>query len=124
MKKKQFYPNNKDFELTLKQRAKHLRASQTYCEKIIWNAIRNNQLGVKFRRQFIIAEFIVDFICIEKNLILEIDGSTHIGNEENDQIREIKLKSMGFRVLRFTDEEVTGNGNKVIERIVEYLNSQ
>jgi leucyl-tRNA synthetase len=98
-----------------------MRREPTYCEKIIWNAVRDNRLGVKFRRQFIISYFIVDFISMEKKLIIEIDGASHYGNEEHDRQRESELVKLGYRVIRFTDEEVTGNGNRVVDKIVAVL---
>ena len=64
---KKFYHEDIKATETLKERARQMRREPTYCEKIIWNAVRNNRLGVKFRRQFIISYFIVDFISMEKN---------------------------------------------------------
>ena len=119
--KKEFYPINKEFKDTLVQRAKNLRIEQTISEKIIWNAVKNKQLGVKFRRQFIISHYIVDFICLEKKLIVEIDGISHIGNEKYDNKREIELKEMGYQIIRFTDEEVAGNGNMVVNKLKSKL---
>ncbi len=118
MKKKIFYPNNEQDTKTLKAHALKMRREPTYCEKIIWNALRNQNLGVKFRRQFIISYYIVDFICLEKNFIIEIDGNSHHGNEAYDRKRENELKKMGYKVLRLTDEEVSGKGNKALERII------
>jgi leucyl-tRNA synthetase len=116
-----FYPEDNIATETLKERARQMRREPTYCEKIIWNAVRDNRLGVKFRRQFIISYYIVDFICMEKKLIIEIDGASHYGNEEYDKQRELELIEMGYKVMRFSDEEVTGNGNKVVDKIVAVL---
>ncbi|MBM2814043.1 MAG: ATP-dependent helicase RecG [Ignavibacteria bacterium] len=105
----------------LKDFVKENRKEQTYAEQIIWENLRKKQLGVRFRRQHAIYQFIVDFICIEKKLIIEIDGDSHSDKQDYDHERERILEGMGFKVLRFTNEEVTGNGNKVIEMIKENL---
>lgn len=103
---------------------KSLRKSQTDAERLLWFKLRNRQLeGFKFRRQECIGSYIVDFVCFEKKLIVEIDGGQH--NEDNtrnkDQARTNWLKSEGYHVLRFWNNEVIGNLNGVLEKIRETL---
>ena len=71
----------------LRKRARSLRKSSTEAEKIIWFKLRKNHLGVKFRRQVPLGYYIVDFVCFEKRLIIEIDGSQHLDNTDNDSTR-------------------------------------
>ncbi|MBX3038357.1 MAG: DUF559 domain-containing protein [Anaerolineales bacterium] len=101
------------------ERAKELRREMTPTEKILWNKIRANKLGVHFRRQQIIAGFIVDFYCHQADLVIEIDGSVHDGQEqkENDIEREKVLKEMGLRVIRFKNYEIEKNLQGVVEKI-------
>ncbi len=77
-------------------------------------------LGVKFRRQAVIGKYIVDFVCFAHKLVIEVDGSQHRDNQK-DKVRDNWLKSEGFRVLRFWDNEVLENRDGVVQRIVEAL---
>ena len=100
--------------------ARGLRQKQTEAEKLLWFKLRNKQLGgVKFRRQQPIGNYIVDFICFEKKLIIEIDGGQH--NEalikENDIQRTKWLEAEGYRVLRFWNSDVMNNAEGVLESI-------
>ncbi|MBL8090895.1 MAG: DUF559 domain-containing protein [Anaerolineales bacterium] len=101
------------------ERAKALRREMTPTEKILWNEIRANKLGVHFRRQQIIAGFIVDFYCHQADLVIEVDGSVHDGQEqkENDIEREKVLKEMGLRVIRFKNYEIEKNLQGVVGKI-------
>jgi very-short-patch-repair endonuclease len=97
--------------------AKKLRTSSTPAELALWSKIRNRQLiGLKFRRQVPIGPYIVDFICYEKRLILEIDGGQH-ADSSKDQIRDAWLVSQGFQVLRFWDVDVLQNMSGTLEAI-------
>lgn len=92
----------------------------TEAEKILWEALRNKRLdGYKFRREHIIDEFIVDFVCLSKNLVIEVDGGYHNNPEvqEADQLRTEILESLNFRVLRFSNEEVIGGIDTVLDKI-------
>jgi very-short-patch-repair endonuclease len=108
---------DKNTWFNLKSFANKNRKNPTFAEKIMWNALRNKRIGYRFRRQHAIDKFIVDFVCLEKMLIIEIDGISHEGKEDYDEIRTGKLNALGFRVIRYSDEEVLGNGNMVIENI-------
>ena len=100
-------------------RVLNLRQNPTEAEKIIWFMIRNNQLGYKFRRQQPIDHYIVDFICFEKRLIVEIDGGQH--NEETDRERSDYLHKQGFEILRFWNNDVIENKEGVFETIQSKL---
>ncbi len=106
----------------MKRSAKELRKNSTDAEKCLWYHIRNRQLaGFKVRRQHIIPPFIVDFVCIEKKLIIEVDGGQHAENLESDTERSEFLKNQGYRILRFWDHEVLQNGNSVLQVILSNL---
>jgi adenine-specific DNA-methyltransferase len=101
-----------------------LRRTQTDAEKKLWSRLRDRQIcAVKFRRQHPIGRFVADFCCLEKRLIVELDGGQHIANAEADRNRSRYLETKGFRVLRFWDNEVLGNLDAVMEQIVRVLNS-
>lgn len=96
--------------------AKELRQNQTDAEKLIWYFLRNNRLGCKFRRQHKLGgRYIVDFICLEKNLIIELDGGQH--NEEVDRERTGFLQQEGFHLLRFWNNDVLQKTKDVLETI-------
>jgi len=104
--------------------ARGLRRQQTEPERILWNKLRSLQLdGFKFRRQHPIGEYIVDFINLERKLILEIDGGHH--NEEQIQEKDEKrtkwLEGEGYRVLRFWNNDVLTNTEGVFLSIIEAL---
>lgn len=92
----------------LKDYAKKNRRNSTTAENVLWQNIRNKQLGVEFRRQHIIGDFIVDFVCLDKMLVIEVDGGYHTERDqlEDDEIRARILNSLGFKVVRFSNERV------------------
>ena len=104
--------------------ARVLRKQQTPEEKRLWLLIKDKQLGYKFRRQMKIDNYIVDFCCFEKRLIVELDGNLHrnISAKIKDQKREKYLESEGFKVIRFWNSELTRERN-VINKIKQYLNT-
>jgi leucyl-tRNA synthetase len=111
-------------EIPIIDRANAMRKEMTDAEQALWSKIRKRQLlGCKFRRQHPINQFIADFYCHEKKLVIEVDGGYH--NEptqaEHDQQRTIELEKMGIRVLRFSNEEIKDDIEAVIEKIREYL---
>ena len=103
----------------LKSFARKNRNDQTDAEKCLWQQLRGRALGVKFKRQHIIYDFIADFVCLEKMLIVEVDGVYHFASDqmEEDAYRTRELERFGFRVLRFTNEEVIFDTEKVINKI-------
>ena len=104
--------------------SKILRRSMTPAENRLWERLRKNQLkGFHFRRQQIIAGFIVDFYCHKASLIVELDGGVHEKNKESDFQREAILKEMGFRIIRFKNEEVIDKIEEVISEIEGWCGS-
>ena len=103
--------------------AKHMRKNHTEAEDLIWQQLRNNNLGVKFRRQHPIDAYITDFIALQENLIVEVDGGYHENDEQKlyDENRTKVLKEIGFSIIRFTNEEVINNINEVLKNIRQEL---
>jgi len=102
---------------------KYLRSNMTEQERILWSVIKNKRLGFKFRRQYGIGRYVVDFFCNEKNLIVELDGSQHLDNKNYDDDRTKFFEELNLRVLRFWNNEVNTNLNGVLMTIEEELNS-
>ena len=98
-----------------------LRKEPTPAEAKLWSRIRNDQLGVNFRRQHAIGKYIPDFVCIEKKLIIELDGSQHLEQQAYDQERTKQLNSLGYKVIRFWNNEVMKNTDDVIVAIIHAL---
>ncbi len=104
--------------------ARDSRHRQTDAERNLWMRLRDRQLGqVKFRRQYPIGPYIVDFCCIKSRLIVELDGGHHADTVEADEQRTDYLKRQGFRVVRFWDNDVLNNMDGVLEAILEQLQS-
>jgi len=109
---------------SLKMRARDLRKNATPAERSLWSHLRNKQIeGYKFRRQHVVAYYILDFYCSSKKLAIEIDGGSHIDHEKYDQVRDEYLRSKGITIIRFTNTEVTQNASVILELITENLNS-
>ena len=103
-------------------RRRELRKNQTKQEKILWQCIRNRNLGFKFKRQYSIGGYILDFYCPELKLVIELDGSQH-SEKENflyDKDRTDYLKVLGCSVLRFKNRELEENLEKVLLKIKEF----
>lgn len=104
--------------------AKHLRTGQTDCENILWQYLRGKRLNnIKFRRQVPIGKYVVDFVNLGKKLVIELDGSQHIDNLEYDKERTEYLTQNGYKVIRFFDNDITGNIENVLNSIIEIYNS-
>ena len=104
--------------------ARDLRKNATKQERILWKLLRNSQLfNLKFKRQYPIGNYIVDFICIEKMLIIELDGGQHneSDNQELDKQRTEYLNSRGFRVLRFWNSDIDKNISGVYDEIMRWV---
>lgn len=106
----------------IKELARNMRNEPTKAEYILWQKVlRKRQLGYIFRRQFVIDnKFITDFICLEKRLIIELDGGQHCNNE-NDKIRDEYLKKQNFKVLRLWNNEILNNLDGVYTKIQHEL---
>ena len=109
----------------LKEFADELRKNQTKAEGILWECLKNKQLEeYKFRRQHIIGQYIADFVCLKKRVIIEVDGKIHQlpENMESDEIRTAWLIEKGFKVIRFSNEQVIGDIDNTLETILKELN--
>ncbi|HEX9453304.1 MAG TPA: endonuclease domain-containing protein [Candidatus Binatia bacterium] len=108
----------------LRLNARSLRHNPTEVEKLLWRQLRMWQLdGYKFRRQQPVGNYIVDFVCLEKKLIVEVDGGQHAEQSVYDAERDAWLREQGFAVLRFWDNDVMANRASVIDKIYETLKS-
>ncbi|MGN6703960.1 MAG: endonuclease domain-containing protein [Burkholderiaceae bacterium] len=105
-----------------KPAARQLRKSMTDAERALWQRLRSEQLGVKFRRQHPFGNYILDFACLERRLVIEVDGSQHADDSEYDEARTRKLNAAGFRVLRFWNNEVLQQTDAVVQSIWDALN--
>ena len=110
------YPDS--YSIT-KKYAKENRSLMTDAENLLWYHLRQGKLGVRFRRQHIIGDYIVDFICLKQKLIIEIDGGYHqeTTQQTEDITRQNWLESMGYKVLRFTNEDIFHDIESVITTI-------
>lgn len=111
-----------EYEL-LKGFAKENRKYMTEAESALWNYLKGNSLGHKFLRQHIIGEYIVDFLCRDKSLVIEVDGGYHSERtqQEDDAVRQEWLEQRGYKVIRFTNEEVLFDMEGTVRRIVGEL---
>src|SRR5215510_4239745 len=96
------------------QRARELRREMTPAEKLLWEEVRAKKLGVRFRRQQVIAGFIVDFYCHQAGLVVEVDGDVHDLQQEEDARREKALSALGLRIVRFRNDEVVRDLSAVV----------
>lgn len=102
--------------------ARNLRQRQTPAEVILWEALRNRRLaGLKFRRQHPIANtaYVVDFLCYDARLVIELDGEVHTKHKTEDTLRQANIEAQGFRVLRFKNEAVYLDVMGVLEQIIK-----
>ena len=118
--------NNYAYNKALRNYANKLRKNMTKAEASLWKYILKSgkMEGFKFRRQRPILKYIVDFVCLELKLIIEIDGITHDFEAvvKNDNIRKMELENAGFTLIRFQDREVLGNLEGVAESIAMIIN--
>ena len=107
----------------LKENAKANRNDQTEAESAFWQMAKSSGFGEKCRRQYIIGEYIVDFFFRKSMLIVELDGGYHFTEEQqrDDAVRQDWLEHMGYRVIRFTNEQVLFDANNVIKKVKESL---
>ena len=108
----------------LKKRRRELRHNMTNAESLLWSQIRNKQIeGQRFLRQYSVEKYVLDFYCPIKKLAIEVDGVTHSTKEEkeNDKIRQEAIEQLNIRFLRFTNNEVFNDLEKVVMRIKEKI---
>jgi len=106
----------------LRDRASELRRNMTWPERRLWQTLRKSQInGYNFRRQYIIEPYIVDFCCPKVKLIIEVDGESHVGQAQHDTERTRFLEQRGYRVLRFTNDDVLHHMDSVADVILRAL---
>ena len=105
------------------QRARKLRASHTDAENILWQKIRARQLTHKFRRQIPIGCYVVDFACLELKLVIEVDGAQH-ADSKSDKFRKKYLEGLGFKIIRFWNNDVLNNTEGVYSTLTLTLSQR
>jgi len=98
-------------------RARQLRAEMTPHERTLWQRLRRGALGCRYQSQHVLGCYIVDFVCLERRLIVEVDGCQHAEQQSYDERRTQWLETEGYRVLRFTNDEVQSELEAVLEEI-------
>ena len=91
---------------------------------MLWEYLRNKKTGHKIRRQHVIGNFITDFVCLSKKVIIEIDGEIHNFQKEQDEQRTIRLNKLDYEVIRFTNAEVLNSPYQVAQKIKAFLNNR
>lgn len=105
--------------------ARRLRKAPTPAEARLWSCLRGSQIhGVNFRRQHAIGRYVVDFCSIKGRLIIELDGSAHIGQTQADVQRTVDLESRGYHILRFWNGEVLNDIEGVRRKILDALSAK
>ena len=107
-----------------KHQAIKLRKESTPAERKLWSRIRNDQLGVTFRRQHAVGNYIPDFYSPKAKLVIELDGSQHLQQAEYDEERTKYLESLGYQVIRFWNNDVMNNIETVLKVIWSMLNEE
>ncbi|MCJ7596571.1 MAG: DUF559 domain-containing protein [Desulfobacterales bacterium] len=106
----------------LKGIVKSLRKRLTDAEKVLWKHLRAKQLqGLKFRRQEPVGKYVVDFVCYQKRIVVEVDGGQHSKESSKDEERDRWFRKQGFKVLRFWNNDVLTNTNGVLEMIIKNI---
>lgn len=107
---------------TEKEKRRNLRNNPTYTEKILWLALRKKQIHIiRFLRQYSVNHFIIDFYAPKIKLAIEVDGSSHIGKKRYDLERQNYIEVFGIEFIRFTNEQVIGNTDKVVKEIEDVV---
>jgi very-short-patch-repair endonuclease len=107
-----------------RSRARELRQNLTDVERLLWQRLRYWQVDAcKFRRQQPLGHYIVDFVCLQRRLIVELDGGQHAGQENYDNERDAWLRDQGFVILRFWNNDVLTNMDGIVEQIAKTLQS-
>ncbi len=105
----------------LKYRRKELRHRQTIEEEMLWEELRNNKLGVKFRRQYSVLGYVTDFYCSKYKLAIEVDGSIHKNRIKYDEFRKKSMDLLGIKTIRFWGSQVRSDIKSVLEIIEQHL---
>jgi very-short-patch-repair endonuclease len=107
-------------------RARKLRRNMTEAERKLWRLLRNNQLGVHFRRQVPLGPYVLDFLCLQAKLVVELDGSQHYHKTglASDSKWSAYLRAKGLKVLRFNNRELLTNPSGVMQSIYEHIQKE
>jgi len=105
----------------LKDKAKWMKDNPTQAEDALWQLLKGDKTGYHFRRQHIIDKYIPDFVCLKKQLIVEVDGKIHDYTQDDDAMRTARLEELGYKVLRFKNEEIFGDTDRVLAAITTEL---
>ena len=118
-----FHRANPNWYPLLKEHARRMRNNPTEAETFLWKQLKAQGLGEAFKRQCLILDFIADFYSPLANLIIEVDGEYHQAEEQQqlDKEREERLQAKGYNILRFTNEQVLFDIDKVLKDITEFL---
>ncbi len=119
-----FYGTDKNTWFANRDAIRELRKNPTEAESILWEAVRKNQIGYRIRRQHAIDNFIVDFVCLNKQTIIEIDGEIHDFQTKEDKNRTEILEENGYTVIRYKNKEVKENLEDVVKSIKSYLDNK
>jgi very-short-patch-repair endonuclease len=116
-KKPKWQTADKNFYYLYKKERDKLKKEMTPAEAELWKHLQGRKLGTKFRRQHIIACYIPDFVALSLKLIIEIDGKIHLKHKKKDEERTRRLEQLGFKIIRFKNEEVENDLERVLEII-------
>ena len=121
-----FHRANPDWYPLLKEHARRMRNNPTEAEDFLWRQLKGKGLNTSFKRQCVILDYIADFYSPSANLIIEVDGGYHQTDEQQtlDEIREEKLKKQGYRILRFTNEQVLFDIDRVLTKIKDMIENE
>ena len=121
-----FHRANPDWYPLLKEHARRMRNNPTDAEFFLWKQLKGNGLKTSFKRQCVILDFIADFYSPTANLIIEVDGGYHKRDEQQklDEVREKRLKEQGYRLLRFTNEQVLFDIDRVLTKIKDMIETK
>ncbi|MCX6230563.1 MAG: leucine--tRNA ligase [Bacteroidetes bacterium] len=122
--KSRFYATNPSDWAALKDNAKRMREEPTETENILWHSLRSSQTGFKIRRQQVVSNYIADFVCLSKKLIIEVEGKVNENQKDEDVKRISELNKIGFEIIRFSNEEIINNIDEVVEKIKSKLKSK
>jgi very-short-patch-repair endonuclease len=121
-----YYTSNKDTYKSLKRFIDHNRKNPTNAESILWQALRNKNLRVKFRRQHSIQKFIVDYVALSIKLVIEVDGDYHneSAQRQYDEMRTTCLETLGYTELRFRNDQILQDLDGIIHTIIEVIEAR
>jgi very-short-patch-repair endonuclease len=120
---RRYQPLNPRHAAIIAEHAQCMRQAPSASEQALWSALSGSKLGVGFRRQFVVGHFIADFAAPLRKLIVEVDGGYHCARTKADSSRDEKLRRLGWRVLRFTADEVLSQLSRVVEAIRSELSA-